>query len=36
MAKAVQPMVPRIVDSFQVFMRELRPNDLEGSAAFTA
>jgi flagellar protein FliL len=32
MAKMVAPLVPRIIDSFQVFMRELRPNDLEGSA----
>ncbi len=30
--KQVQPLMPRVVDSFQVFMRELRPNDLEGSA----
>ncbi len=28
----IQPMMPRIVDTFQVFMRELRPQDLEGSA----
>jgi flagellar protein FliL len=28
----IQPMLPRIVDAFQVFMRELRPQDLEGSA----
>jgi flagellar protein FliL len=28
----IQPMLPRIVDTFQVFMRELRPQDLEGSA----
>jgi flagellar protein FliL len=32
MVKAVEPLLPRVVDSFQVFMRELRPNDLEGSA----
>jgi flagellar protein FliL len=32
MAKMVEPLMPRVVDSFQVFMRELRPNDLEGSA----
>jgi flagellar protein FliL len=31
-AKLVEPLIPRVVDSFQVFMRELRPNDLEGSA----
>jgi flagellar FliL protein len=28
----VTPLVPRVVDSFQTFMRELRPADLEGSA----
>lgn len=28
----VQPLLPRIEDSFQVYMRELRMNDLEGSA----
>jgi flagellar protein FliL len=31
-AKMVTPLVPRVVDNFQVFMRELRPADLEGSA----
>lgn len=28
----VQPLLPRIEDTFQVFTRELRPSDLEGSA----
>jgi flagellar protein FliL len=28
----IQPMLPRIVDTFQVYMRELRPQDLEGSS----
>ena len=28
----IQPMMPRVMDTFQVFMRELRPQDLEGSA----
>ena len=28
----IQPMLPRVIDTFQVFMRELRPQDLEGSA----
>jgi flagellar protein FliL len=28
----IQPMMPRVLDTFQVFMRELRPQDLEGSA----
>jgi flagellar protein FliL len=31
-AKLVTPLVPRVVDNFQVFMRELRPSDIEGSA----
>jgi flagellar protein FliL len=29
----IQPLVPRIEDTFQVFMRELRANEIEGSAA---
>jgi flagellar protein FliL len=28
----IQPLLPRVLDTFQVFMRELRPQDLEGSA----
>ena len=28
----IKPLLPRIEDAFQVFMRELRPSDLEGSA----
>jgi flagellar protein FliL len=28
----VQPLLPRVEDTFQVYMRELRPADLEGSA----
>lgn len=28
----IQPMLPRIEDSFQAFVRELRASDLEGSA----
>jgi flagellar protein FliL len=28
----IQPVLPRVVDAFQVFLRELRPTDLEGSA----
>jgi flagellar protein FliL len=28
----IQPKLPVILDTFQVFMRELRPQDLEGSA----
>ena len=25
--------MPRVVDSFQVYLRELRPEDMEGSAS---
>jgi flagellar FliL protein len=28
----VQPVVPRVMDAFQVFLRQLRPMDLQGSA----
>ena len=28
----VQPVVPRVMDAFQVFLRQLRPTDLQGSA----
>jgi flagellar FliL protein len=28
----VKPLMPRIEDTFQVYMRELRPSDLAGSA----
>lgn len=28
----VEPLMPRIVDMFQIYLRELRPADLEGSA----
>ncbi|WP_420101789.1 flagellar basal body-associated protein FliL [Bosea sp. (in: a-proteobacteria)] len=31
-ADEVKPLMPRVEDSFQVFMRELRPSDIEGSA----
>lgn len=30
-AKEIQPLIPRVLDIFQVFMRELRPSDIEGS-----
>jgi flagellar FliL protein len=32
MIAEIQPLMPRIVDNFQIFLRELRPADLEGSA----
>ncbi|MEQ9520096.1 MAG: flagellar basal body-associated FliL family protein [Parvibaculum sp.] len=30
---SVEAMMPRVVDGFQVYLRELRPEDLDGSAA---
>jgi flagellar protein FliL len=32
MVAEIQPLMPRIIDNFQVFLRELRPQDLDGSA----
>lgn len=32
MVQQVQPVMPRVMDSFQTYLRELRPTDLEGSA----
>jgi len=29
---AIEPLMPRVEDTFQVFVRELRPSELEGSA----
>ena len=28
----IQPVMPRIMDTFQTYLRELRPTDLDGSA----
>ena len=28
----IQPVLPRLMDTFQTYLRELRPTDLEGSA----
>jgi len=28
----IQPIMPRIMDTFQTYLRELRPTDLDGSA----
>lgn len=28
----IQPMMPRLMDTFQTYLRELRPSDLDGSA----
>lgn len=30
----VQPVMPRILDNFQIFLREMKSTDLEGSAGF--
>jgi flagellar FliL protein len=32
MVQQVQPVMPRVMDAFQTYLRELRPTDLEGSA----
>ncbi len=32
LADRIQPMMPRVLDAFQVHLRELRPADIEGSA----
>lgn len=29
---AIEPVMPRVLDAFQVYLRELRPSDLNGSA----
>jgi len=32
MVAQVQPVLPRVMDTFQTYLRELRPSDLDGSA----
>ena len=32
MVQQIQPLMPRVMDTFQTYLRELRPSDLEGSA----
>ena len=32
-AEEIKPVLPRVVDAFQMHLRELRPDDLTGSAA---
>jgi len=32
MMAQVQPLMPRLMDTFQTYLRELRPTDLDGSA----
>lgn len=31
-AAQIQPIMPRLLDTFQTYLRELRPSDLDGSA----
>ncbi len=32
LAKQITPVMPRVTDAFQTYLRELRPTDLDGSA----
>jgi flagellar FliL protein len=32
LAAQIQPVMPRLMDTFQTYLRELRPTDLDGSA----
>jgi flagellar protein FliL len=32
MVEEIKPLLPRVIDNFQIFLREIRPADLEGSA----
>ena len=32
MSAQIQPIMPRLMDTFQTYLRELRPTDLDGSA----
>jgi flagellar protein FliL len=32
MVEQIQPVMPRVMDAFQTYLRELRPTDLDGSA----
>lgn len=32
LATQIQPLMPRVMDAFQTYLRELRPADLEGSS----
>jgi flagellar FliL protein len=32
LAEKIKPLMPRVLDTFQTYMRELRPTDLQGSA----
>jgi flagellar FliL protein len=33
LAAQIQPVMPRVLDTLQVFLREMRPSDFEGSAS---
>jgi flagellar FliL protein len=32
LVERIQPLMPRVMDAFQTYLRELRPTDLDGSA----
>ena len=32
LVEQIQPLMPRVMDAFQTYLRELRPTDLDGSA----
>jgi flagellar FliL protein len=32
LVQKIQPLMPRVMDTFQTFLRQMRPSDLEGSA----
>jgi flagellar protein FliL len=32
LSEEIKPLMPRITDTFQTYLRELRPTDLDGSA----
>jgi flagellar FliL protein len=32
LVEKIQPLMPRVMDAFQTYLRELRPTDLDGSA----
>jgi flagellar FliL protein len=32
LVEQIRPLMPRVMDAFQTYLREMRPNDLDGSA----
>ena len=32
LVEQIKPLMPRVMDAFQTYLRELRPSDLDGSA----